>query len=83
MHDAESHPADSRAASGCSIKLSFCSRRCKTAARGWTAANLDAEGNPRKELFLKEGLHPDEKGYRIWAERIRPYLETTVRGLSI
>ncbi len=35
---------------------------------------LDAGGNPRKDLFLPDGLHPSEKGYTIWASLIRPYL---------
>ena len=38
---------------------------------------LDANGNPREDLFLKDRLHPDEKGYRIWASLIRPYLQQT------
>jgi lysophospholipase L1-like esterase len=37
---------------------------------------LDANGNPRKDLFLKDNLHPNEKGYRIWASRIRPCLNS-------
>jgi lysophospholipase L1-like esterase len=35
---------------------------------------LDAGGNPRKDLFLSDGLHPDEKAYHIWAAKIKPYL---------
>ena len=30
---------------------------------------LDAEGNPRPELFLKDGLHPAKEGYDIWREQ--------------
>lgn len=29
---------------------------------------LDAEGNVRPELFLKDGLHPAKEGYDIWRE---------------
>ncbi len=36
---------------------------------------LDANGNPRKDLFLRDRLHPDERGYHIWASLIRPYLQ--------
>jgi lysophospholipase L1-like esterase len=36
---------------------------------------LDANGNPREDLFLKDRLHPDERGYHIWASLIRPYLQ--------
>jgi lysophospholipase L1-like esterase len=37
---------------------------------------LDADGNPRKDLFLRDGLHPNENGYRIWASLIRPDLDS-------
>ncbi len=29
---------------------------------------LDADGNPRAELFLNDGLHPAKEGYDIWRE---------------
>ncbi|HEV2319430.1 MAG TPA: GDSL-type esterase/lipase family protein [Verrucomicrobiae bacterium] len=35
---------------------------------------LSANGRPRKDLLLSDGLHPDEKCYRLWASLIRPYL---------
>jgi lysophospholipase L1-like esterase len=35
---------------------------------------LDNEGKPRKELFLDDDLHMNEKGYAIWKEAIQPYL---------
>jgi lysophospholipase L1-like esterase len=35
---------------------------------------LGADGRPRKDLLLSDGLHPDEKCYRLWASLIRPYL---------
>jgi hypothetical protein len=35
---------------------------------------LDAGGNPQKDLFLSDGLHPNEKAYAMWASLIRPYL---------
>jgi lysophospholipase L1-like esterase len=34
---------------------------------------LDADGNLPKETF-PDGLHPNDKGYEIWAEAIRPKL---------
>ena len=36
---------------------------------------LDADGNPRAELFLKDMLHMNEKGYAIWQEAIEPHLK--------
>ncbi len=35
---------------------------------------LDAQGEPRPELFLNDGLHLNEAGYAIWAELLRPLL---------
>ena len=36
---------------------------------------LDEEGAPRKELFLKDMLHMNEKGYAIWQKAIAPHLK--------
>lgn len=36
---------------------------------------LDEDGKPRPELFLKDGLHMNEEGYRLWAAAIRPLLK--------
>lgn len=36
---------------------------------------LDASGQPRSELFLKDGLHMTEAGYKIWAELLLPLLK--------
>jgi len=36
---------------------------------------FDDEGNPRAELFREDGLHLNEKGYRIWTEILTPVLE--------
>lgn len=36
---------------------------------------LDKDGKPRPELFLKDGLHLNEQGYKIWADAIRPLLK--------
>jgi lysophospholipase L1-like esterase len=38
-------------------------------------AMLDAQGAPRQELFLKDNLHMNEKGYAIWIEAIEPHLK--------
>ena len=35
---------------------------------------LDANGQPRRELFLEDGLHMNAKGYAIWRDRIAPIL---------
>jgi lysophospholipase L1-like esterase len=40
-------------------------------------AMLDAEGNPRKELFEKDSLHMNSDGYVIWQRKMEPYLKKT------
>lgn len=41
-----------------------------------TAAPMLATGAPpATDLFLKDGLHLSEKGYAMWAEVLRPYLD--------
>lgn len=36
---------------------------------------LDHEGRPRKELFLDDMLHMNEKGYAIWQKALDPHLK--------
>ena len=36
---------------------------------------LDENGSPRKELFVKDMLHMNEKGYAIWQKALDPYLK--------
>ena len=33
-----------------------------------------SDGKPRKELFINDMLHMNEKGYAIWKKQIEPYL---------
>ncbi|MBS1810099.1 MAG: hypothetical protein JST84_18205 [Acidobacteria bacterium] len=35
---------------------------------------LNAEGQPRPELFIKDGLHMNREGYDIWRRVVAPYL---------
>lgn len=35
---------------------------------------LDADGKPRKELLVADGLHMTPAGYRIWNDALRPVL---------
>jgi lysophospholipase L1-like esterase len=39
-------------------------------------ANLSvgADGQPRPELFIKDGLHFSDAGYKLLAERVRPFM---------
>jgi lysophospholipase L1-like esterase len=38
-------------------------------------AMLGADGKPRQELFVKDGLHLSEEGYALWTRLIRPRLD--------
>ncbi|MFL5242317.1 MAG: SGNH/GDSL hydrolase family protein [Gemmataceae bacterium] len=38
-------------------------------------AMLGRDGKPRKELFVKDGLHLNEQGYELWASLLKPYLK--------
>lgn len=35
---------------------------------------LGDDGKPRKELFVKDGLHLNQQGYEVWTAVIKPYL---------
>jgi outer membrane protein assembly factor BamB/lysophospholipase L1-like esterase len=35
---------------------------------------LGEDGKPRKELFVKDGLHLNEKGYELWASLLKSFL---------
>jgi lysophospholipase L1-like esterase len=35
---------------------------------------LDSQGKPRAELFRRDGLHMNAKGYAVWTSIIRPVL---------
>lgn len=37
--------------------------------------SLSADGKPRAELYLKDGLHPNDTGYQLWASIIKPVLD--------
>lgn len=35
---------------------------------------LNDEGKPRPELFVKDGLHLNREGYKVWTQAIRPIM---------
>jgi lysophospholipase L1-like esterase len=35
---------------------------------------LDKDGQPRKDIFLGDGLHMNETGYKLWVELVNPLL---------
>ncbi|MFY0653584.1 MAG: hypothetical protein JXQ96_16185 [Cyclobacteriaceae bacterium] len=36
---------------------------------------LGKDGTPMKDIFIEDGLHMNSKGYDIWAEVLREYVE--------
>lgn len=38
------------------------------------APMLDAQGQPRRELFVEDMLHMNRDGYRLWTQLVAPYL---------
>lgn len=38
------------------------------------AAMLGPDGLPRPELFVEDGLHLSEEGYKLWSDQLRPLL---------
>ena len=36
---------------------------------------LTKDGQPRDDLFIQDGLHLNEKGYKIWVDEMKPILE--------
>ncbi len=61
-------------------------KKLNSLIKGWTEktpgtgfidcydVSLGGDGKPRKELFLDDQLHFNAEGYKVLAERIRPYL---------
>lgn len=37
---------------------------------------MGTDGKPNPELFVKDGLHMSPAGYKVWTEKLRPFLET-------
>jgi lysophospholipase L1-like esterase len=35
---------------------------------------LDANGQPRQELFVEDRLHMNRAGYELWRQKVAPYL---------
>jgi lysophospholipase L1-like esterase len=36
---------------------------------------LAKDGKPRADLYIKDGLHPNDAGYRLWASMLKPVLD--------
>ena len=62
------------AAANNTIKKFLKKKRMATYVDIW-APMLDANGSPRKELFLKDMLHMNESGYAIWQKALEPHLK--------
>jgi hypothetical protein len=42
--------------------------------------SLDANGNIREDLFVKDRLHFNAEGYKLMIERVRPFVEEAAQG---
>ena len=42
-------------------------------------AMLGDDGQPRKELFVDDGLHMNDAGYKVWTELLIPYLDPAAK----
>ncbi|MHC4394029.1 MAG: GDSL-type esterase/lipase family protein [Planctomycetota bacterium] len=40
---------------------------------------LGDNGTPKEGLFIKDGLHLNSKGYKVWAEQLRPIIEQALK----
>lgn len=40
---------------------------------------LGDDGKPKAELFIKDGLHLNSKGYKIWTEQLRVVIEQALK----
>ena len=40
-----------------------------------TSSMLDADGKPREDILISDGIHMNDEGYRIWTSIIKPVLE--------
>lgn len=47
-----------------------------------SAAMLDAQGQPRKELFRSDHLHMTREGYEVWRDVLRPVLMKAEAGFE-
>lgn len=47
---------------------------------GVEKAMLGADGKPRTELYLKDGLHLTEAGYEVWTTLLEPVIDELVSG---
>ncbi|HLW20686.1 MAG TPA: GDSL-type esterase/lipase family protein [Cyclobacteriaceae bacterium] len=36
---------------------------------------LDAEGSPKREIFLEDNLHMNKAGYDLWAEVVKKFMD--------
>ncbi|MGI8883505.1 MAG: SGNH/GDSL hydrolase family protein [Pyrinomonadaceae bacterium] len=41
---------------------------------------LDADGEPKKNIFQADNLHLNDEGYRIWRKTLLPFIKTGFKG---
>ena len=58
----------------------FCSSKNNTWFIGTESIYLDANGQPRPDLFVADRLHLNPEGYTRWAAAIKSHLDTVLGG---
>ncbi|NID16489.1 SGNH/GDSL hydrolase family protein [Luteibacter yeojuensis] len=46
-------------------------------------AMLDAQGQPKRSLFLEDGLHMNATGYALWVAQVRPWLADHAQAAEV
>lgn len=72
---------DARAAN--SAVREFCAPKDNTWFIGTESVYLDAQGQPRPELFIEDRLHLNRDGYIRWAAAIKSQLDTVLNGAGV
>ncbi len=65
--------AEQRKANG--LVEAFCKKNDYLAYLDAVAPMLGDDGKPKQELFGKDGLHMNDKGYELWASLLKAYLK--------
>jgi lysophospholipase L1-like esterase len=55
--------------------MQYCTTRSQLTFVDIVPQMIGADGKPRKELLLEDGLHMTPAGYKIWNDALRPLLQ--------
>jgi lysophospholipase L1-like esterase len=52
----------------------FCKKQQNTTFVDVSKVMIDSTGQPRKDIFMPDGLHLNDKGYELWTSLVKPLL---------